>query len=644
MTPFHRLAVVLCCATIVAALAAPTARSVRGGGRAEAAAPLQRGVVTMRADRPVQQPRGAALAGRQLILKTTAHRGIPYVLDLADPRQRAYVLYALESGGMTRQRYPEIFRSVERARGSGRGTPRLPVLHPSFDHAALHAKTVVSRLRTVLGADFQANDARLVPINLLSNALSPNSPNYVAQGVYTQFGGAYRVVTMINLGTTPAGNGSLFAKGTYVSTVPFAKVVRAQLAATPPPNTTGVIANSLTLVYPTSSSQPIAFSASADDTVDPSGGCLQQPAYTHRSPAPTCMNPATATSSPVIVCFNRGGPNECDYSTTPPTPIPPGWPPNFVFPLKGYANYDNVSIAVDANQHPSGYEDITLIANSAGGGCVLNSSLIGATMNDFTVANAGGGTNNSITWSYQPAAFSRQNSCLTPGVLGYKVDLVANAYFVLTNSGFGQFTFTSQASPAPAQFPIPQIFVQDGCVAAGTTITMADGSQRPIESFASATGDVVMSAGGSRRITDTVKGHEPRLMDVIADDRGHTLKLTDAHPVFTGRGVIMAYEVVAGDTLTTRDGPTRVVSVRREPANGMVWNVRLGTDAEGAQNQTGMFANGILVGDLAMQDAFAHAAADRQPPALTPEQILHDTPARWRTDVESALADAARRP
>jgi hypothetical protein len=201
-----------------------------------------------------------------------------------------------------------------------------------------------------------------------------------------------------------------------------------------------------------------------------------------------------------------------------------------------------------------------------------------------------------------------------------------------------------QTTPPAPPVITPQCFhIINSCLARGTRIEMADGRSAPIETIRS--GDQVYSPfdldDHSLAVMDTTKGVELVPMVHIEDEHGRSLLLTEAHPVVVeGRGMVMAKRLRAGDQVTTKDGPSRLVRVTRESYSGTVHNLKVGDGPELARlarDQTAVYANGFLVGDSQIQEKneLAEVAASRRPSG--PVRLS----TRWRKDYES-LRNAKR--
>jgi hypothetical protein len=146
---------------------------------------------------------------------------------------------------------------------------------------------------------------------------------------------------------------------------------------------------------------------------------------------------------------------------------------------------------------------------------------------------------------------------------------------------------------------------RNACLAEGTHVTKADGSQVPVEQVK--VGDQLLANGHGQALTVTTvsRGGERKPLVKLKDALGGEVMVTQTHPMVTAtRGVVQAGELKAGDSLLTRAGAAKLVGVERVPFSGDVFNFALGTPEELAVATPGtntMYANGYLVGDSQMQ-------------------------------------------
>lgn len=190
---------------------------------------------------------------------------------------------------------------------------------------------------------------------------------------------------------------------------------------------------------------------------------------------------------------------------------------------------------------------------------------------------------------------------------------------------------------------LPLMKLGYSCLATGTLITMADGSQQAIESIGK--GDLVRGALASNpHLTETMKvvdvsvGIEAIKMYRIKGSHGTNLLMTETHPVSTvNKGIVWAKELVAGDQILTEEGSVLVTKVETESYKDKIYNLRLAPN-EGSKfteaRNFAMFANGVAVGDLGTQDEFNYKDQNIR---LSPEEILQKLPEKWKTDYLNSL-------
>lgn len=172
--------------------------------------------------------------------------------------------------------------------------------------------------------------------------------------------------------------------------------------------------------------------------------------------------------------------------------------------------------------------------------------------------------------------------------------------------------------------PSPSTSPGHVCLAAGTVVTTASGAalavervrlgqpllaleQPSLEWASSAPGRPTFRAGA---VTAVYSALNTRPMYRLSDSAGHVLTATDHHPVFTlNRGNVQMARLRVGDVLLTTGGRATVSGLSRVNSPGKVFNfvVNLGNNPgnQGRGAAHTFFANGILVGDMDVQDALA---------------------------------------
>lgn len=289
--------------------------------------------------------------------------------------------------------------------------------------------------------------------------------------------------------------------------------------------------------------------------------------------------------------------------------------------MEGYIKYKG-DVNVGPNGKPTGgFNSITLTRLPAGGGCPAI-PLSGNFLDYVTV------TGDSLYWNIDQAHF--QNNCLASGdsVLFQMTLLV----FVRIGPNLepAYATISNAADAQPPSVKIPKIQIVSGCLAAGTEIVMANGKEKKIEEIA--IGEKVISNAQNRPLTvdySTI-GRESKPCLRIDDSKDHSILVTDAHPMITPTGVVLARDLKIGDSVVTRDGVTEIVAIANEQHDGEVWNLSVGgNESDGLRrdftNST-FYANGFLVGDHKMQ---SHHQYNRQ---LSRNEVLQRLPEEWHKD------------
>lgn len=285
----------------------------------------------------------------------------------------------------------------------------------------------------------------------------------------------------------------------------------------------------------------------------------------------------------ITVCLNRSwlyDAYDCEYKQD-------NTGGNILFPLKGEMDFDG-----DITKLKKAWIKLSMANN--GGSCKPSLDFTSQLQLDPNVKGR-------VKWNIPTANFGRNCFAHQADVninIGIEVDVNLNGETNL--SGFG--TISSQASSSNAT--IPQIQFANSCLAAGTMIRMADGSQVAVEKVGQE--DRVLSDvdGLALSVMDLSLGIEDVPMIRLEDNLGHSLLLTDGHPVISVDGVKRADELEPGELVYTEDGVALLTKVSFEVYDGSVHNFKLGNGFErkliGAEETT-LFANGFMVGDGRIQ-------------------------------------------
>lgn len=186
------------------------------------------------------------------------------------------------------------------------------------------------------------------------------------------------------------------------------------------------------------------------------------------------------------------------------------------------------------------------------------------------------------------------------------------------------------------------------CLAAGSLVTLADGSKVPIEKVDNTMrvrtgyGDASLGVEATTAGRHVSTSHtDPRHAAwKIITERGRTLVATAAHPIVTPTGLVIAMDLRPGAAVLSVDGPDRVKSCTRQAVDGNFYNLKVGTETDrrnGIHTEIGTFvASDLLVGDapalLKRHQATTHNL----------DYMKGRLPAALHKDYESALVDVAR--
>lgn len=188
----------------------------------------------------------------------------------------------------------------------------------------------------------------------------------------------------------------------------------------------------------------------------------------------------------------------------------------------------------------------------------------------------------------------------------------------------------------PESEPVQIVY---SCLAKGTQVQLANGKAAKIEDIQRKT--LVKSDGSGLElpVSDISVGIERIPMVRIADSAGRDLLLTSSHPVMTpDKGAVWAEELGVGSKVLTNTGVSTLVKVSREMYTDNVYNLKLDrSHLKGHAKGSTMYANGYLVGDLAMQKAYEFKnSKDLR------ADVLSRLPAAWHADYRNSVKVAAR--
>lgn len=162
-------------------------------------------------------------------------------------------------------------------------------------------------------------------------------------------------------------------------------------------------------------------------------------------------------------------------------------------------------------------------------------------------------------------------------------ELKRDARFYHTSNGYTAF--------------IPKINIRWGCFAAGTQITMKDGSRKPVEEIRR--GDILFTMDGPHAVREVYAGLEKYIIHICTEDN-RTLKVTHTHPIVLEDGrMLQARSVRPGHRVMSKEGKAvRIKWVYECAYNGFVYNFEFSDGKEHVVE-----ADGILAGEFLAQNS-----------------------------------------
>lgn len=191
-----------------------------------------------------------------------------------------------------------------------------------------------------------------------------------------------------------------------------------------------------------------------------------------------------------------------------------------------------------------------------------------------------------------------------------EVKLTFRVDFKLKNGRNGVLQISSSAAEStPNVKKIPTLRMLWGCLAKGSMILMADGSQKPIEEVKTGERVTIGFSRASALVSNCWKGHEFQQMIHIEAENGGFITCSSAHPIITVNGITAACDIKTDDSLIDSYGePVKIRAISKVDGDD-VYNLSLEPNektiiyAEGRPiTGTTMICNGFMVGDNEMQN------------------------------------------
>jgi hypothetical protein len=339
---------------------------------------------------------------------------------------------------------------------------------------------------------------------------------------------------------------------------------------------------------------------------------------------------------PVVVCLNRGPDDPigdtCDYGPTQPNANNPEV--NLVFPFSGQITLTDDIYAIPYTDpdtqttwqmpvNPTGKNAAALridLVKMEGGSCSA-SVQVDQHWQGFEVVGP------AVGWKFvTPGSRTDASKFLPIGPISVCGDLKTDQY----QNWFMTTTLTTVTNKNMVTIGIGSIdgldmyqgyaqtkaiAFQFGCIIEGTPITLAGGGTLPVEKLKA--GDILLGPSGKHvRVTGITPGHDTQFIKLVSHD-GDSVVVTVDHPILTKHGMRRARDVVVGDIVYGRSGPSpvREVNPDNREKSVRVYNVHL-VAADGSNiadiDDRAFYAGAILVGDdVAQKSVMRQAAIDR---------------------------------
>jgi len=326
--------------------------------------------------------------------------------------------------------------------------------------------------------------------------------------------------------------------------------------------------------------------------------------------------------------------------------------PPLLVPFAGTVNVQQPLANVGSNgQFTAGLSLSTSLWSKAGNSYSQHDS--SQSITSQVTANA---ATNVVTWIY-PYDTNNPGPSLKYAPLAASRDTTTAFFFAFTipvtdpinpSVLFNVCSYSWPEMPSVNCQQIPNLQFWWHCLAAGTKVTLADGSSRAIEDVDSTTRVRTGNGAGTLGVEATTRGQHqaggpgnPAAgVYRLATKKGRTLVLTGGHPVATEGGLVRACDLAAGAVVRTDDGTDEVAECKPAASDGMFCNLKLVDETDRARGLAGavgtFIANGIVVGDfLSMEQLHYNTthSLDYMRPRI---------PERYHTDYASTLMAIVR--
>jgi hypothetical protein len=525
-------------------------------------------------------------------------KGQPYVLNLAEPHQQSFARRGLQLAQRTPQNAPQTyaaFQAAVRAHAKkAKGTTSQPV--GSATATAADDPTGPQPITSNITGDTQEIAAITYPRD-------GGDSIYAAVGLSSVFNGTTQTTITTQLIDTQSGviyasaSNTQYGQGTAFYVTAAGKVPNATYLAAVATITTVVNDVASTVVVSTASATPASTATMTAPNYcvrtkpnDLSSDCVITDGQTQYQTTSTTLVP---NPTPIRICFVRGSQQACDYYDSTARPAY-----SIFFPEAGTAGFG--SSTIDASTYSTlGYYTAMVFDPMLGGGCVFASGQPLDPAAGWSLANG----NTTLQWNMAQLSTYNFTKCMSTSS-GRTMNFIFTVSVPLASGSSGFVSFSSDYTPpAPAgYYGVPQLYLEDSCVAAGTMVRLADGGEAAIEALSADQSPWVRTAtGDKRKVLGTSKGMEMHPMVRIRTSLGQGLLITRTHPVLTTSGLVMARDLKVGERVRTEKGVATIVSAATEAYSGQVHSLRLGWFDERKSDRRTHTANGIFIGDSITQ-------------------------------------------
>lgn len=541
---------------------------------------------------------------------------LQYELNLGNESQYRYVLHQLRVSGDSPEKSPKLYSNLRS-------------LHKLENTAApQQPEDWIGDIRGL------TNNNDLSDINTLISLYNNSDTEYTATGLSSigedTSGTSSTMTFQFWTKENPLNH---FGNQKFKAFYPNTKNMRNNAVATLPEGQKDEEIVGQVLIFP-GFNKPVIMTS--EDLAKATSNCVTAPNYgLHQNPntlscpdsSTTCVNKGDI-SSPIVSCYGRndtqtGKCGNCNYGYPGP-----GHPDSLALHIAG-------SIKFPEKIKPVGGELLGGVKlffedKTQGGGCILLSKVQGKASlpSNFRIHKS---DSTILNYCFNGNRFGSP-TCFK-NLVSANIDLTMFVSVGLTN-GFATSVISSTPCSGSAcgswYAQIPEICIVQGCLKKGTMVTLADGTEKAVEEFLG--GEKIKSSDMNRTVGATTSGTEWLPMYVVATENGKSVSMSGKHAVPTNKGMVLAKYLKIGMEVSTLDGPSKITSITKEKYDGSVHNFMIGELEDALDGMANMYANGILVGDLASQQIYTQKS---DVSIKTLEDYKSVVSKEWHVDLEN---------